>query len=1263
MSGTITGPSKNSNKSNNKTKAFTFIYDTNRAVEVVTYNDNNTSERVFLKFPSSNIEVENHNKVLSFVKTDLVLEVFRNKQGVFGFETVTGDGWGAFLSHKNYFDVGTGYGSVVGSGALKNLPKTTGGKNHAIQMVVPGIRLNRKTTQNISFDLDILIESQNQYINTLGFKITKDNVITVQNGLLDIKSPKQIINTNNEVELVTSYIKLQPKDLASRKVLHDYKKQLFKYNVDAEGLNLISSKVYTIENNIVPDVNLNSVNLPSSNRVEIPYNISRIVFNNNITATKKYFKEGKEIYQLGWAEELFNNNLVTNANKCYSLKFSTEEQLIAFAEKLKNQQIGNIETYPTINKTGTITKVKRTYSSISQWVERTTLDQFNDISFTYNSNGLIKTILSCPRRKTLINDIEGKQDNLYTGGGELIYQNGKDYTGSYHINPNKEIMEGAYHTDLPHETLTRLFNYAPISTDSKTDFLFTTYTNKVTEQYSGFSVTSTDRFKSSDTYDLFLTGSTYSANTIIPITNITTLKKLPLIDDITKEYRPYIFNSGYLVNGGNVLLNESDPTKYLTYNVSGDGIYRFTYKAYLDIKYTDTNWCNYLSRTYPSTTTGTYPSTDYEIKRLINTSIIQAGEGESETVVIDTDYKVHPGYKFKQADEKRVSDIPNNSGILNFNFNVKLNKFNSGSITSTVIKEFKVLRSELYGTANDYLTLPVSQIDKSSSGSNVCVLSGVSSSTIFHKQIPVTIDTGFINLTSGESITLSYETSWSADSKSNYFGESGTTNLKVNLGHQLDVMGNTKNAPWFRGVKVANNFIYKKLFFDSTQKSKLFKMVLSGEDQQVSTEGTLYLTDKECGNITTPKVDKSTFNKLTFLDTTGPNNMLIWDQKVTTPTNNWQKLIENNTIRDYTLPKCGVGVCPLTEMYEDGVFCFNLPTYNDEYGGKCDFTFPQIKQSYVVQNTFKNLLGNDLVHYIVVTPECNFYKPCSPSKVNTAYDILHKNIPQNWKLVNVDKKLKINGKEIKIISSESHYNPGPTTLEGDFTCQYYCKCGQHIAEQIGIDPIYGVSDVYTKIDSLNCDECYEEAKKHCTQLYKTCEPVMVGSCDKVDFVIEPNGKIIKKSPALVSTTSLTLMDKNGGTSRPNPPGPWSPPEGSESSTGVEGGEDDPVTQMTYKYVCQEGLCTPLTTSSKYTSSIYSSLETCRLACEKLNKWVVFSEPSTPAGEEQIVVKALVDKNGEITQKIKDTDKEGICKTGYYWCEGRGNCISVKEPCK
>ena len=73
----------------------------------------------------------------------------------------------------------------------------------------------------------------------------------------------------------------------------------------------------------------------------------------------------------------------------------------------------------------------------------------------------------------------------------------------------------------------------------------------------------------------------------------------------------------------------------MTYTVKSSGVYRFTYKAFLNVKYTDTKWCDYVSSICPSAvtaTTGVFPQNDYQTKRLINTSIIQGGEDETRTI-------------------------------------------------------------------------------------------------------------------------------------------------------------------------------------------------------------------------------------------------------------------------------------------------------------------------------------------------------------------------------------------------------------------------------------------------------------------------------------------------------------------------------------------------------------------------------------------------------------------------------------------------------
>ena len=77
--------------------------------------------------------------------------------------------------------------------------------------------------------------------------------------------------------------------------------------------------------------------------------------------------------------------------------------------------------------------------------------------------------------------------------------------------------------------------------------------------------------------------------------------------------------------------------KYFEYSAKTNGLYRFTYKGYLNIEYTDTKWCDYINTTYPTSMVGVYPENDYEMKRLINTSIIKAGSGETKTAVVDTE--------------------------------------------------------------------------------------------------------------------------------------------------------------------------------------------------------------------------------------------------------------------------------------------------------------------------------------------------------------------------------------------------------------------------------------------------------------------------------------------------------------------------------------------------------------------------------------------------------------------------------------------------
>ena len=99
--------------------------------------------------------------------------------------------------------------------------------------------------------------------------------------------------------------------------------------------------------------------------------------------------------------------------------------------------------------------------------------------------------------------------------------------------------------------LTPLYTIAPISANTVTDFCFSTYNKKDdSELYTGFTATTGDANIPNKTYDLHLSAASFSAHTIIPISNIETLKTMKLIDDTTLQYRPYTFSSAYGRNGG-----------------------------------------------------------------------------------------------------------------------------------------------------------------------------------------------------------------------------------------------------------------------------------------------------------------------------------------------------------------------------------------------------------------------------------------------------------------------------------------------------------------------------------------------------------------------------------------------------------------------------------------------------------------------------------------------------------------------------------------
>lgn len=1280
-------PGNTTSKAYNKKKCIQLTYNTDNLVEAICMYQGE-EERLFLRFSGDHLKIKQFSNIISLRKTDLFLEVFKTNKGVHSFESVKGNGFGAFLSHPNYFSTQTPKHAVRGVGAMLPFETIVMGKFHSLQMLLPGANIPKKQANKYSFDLDIHIQSEGQYVKSLGFKTQKEEITIVQGTELPITIPEPIINVTPTIKLDTTYISLTSNDLASREVIFDYNKALVSQNVDAASLTLMSSEVYAIQNPKNLNTDLEGVGLTDSNIIEIPYNISREVEDGKIKTTRKIIKNGKEMYPLGWINELRNNKIVSRSNKCFSLSFNSREQLISFSEKLKKQQIGNVETYPVANAFtesygDAVTRPKKTYSKISQWIERSLLDEYNDVSFTYDSDSYIKNILICPRKKTKVNNEGGVTKEMYSDGTILRQLNGQPYIGDYHYNPKMGPVTGKDSSSPNQQLLTELYCYAPISANSITDFYLTTYGMKKVDIYSAFTSTTSSAYQPDYTYDLHISGNSFSAHstttgtTCIPVSNMEREYVCPMINDVNKQYKPYSFSGVYSGNsGGSLALDESSPKHYMTYTVKSTGVYRFTYKAFLNVKYTDTQWCDYVSRICPSAvtaTTGVFPQNDYQTKRLINTSIIQGGEDETRTTLQDTGGKAHPGYRFKRPGDGWWDQTPINSGIMKFNFEASILRYTSGSTTSGVVTggtsgtpstlvSTNVKRANIDGTADNYLTLDVSENDKFSNTYNVCITTGASATTIFSKQIPIVLDTGLISLAAGDIIELAYDVNWESISKGNYFGGGGTTNLDINLGHQLNHLGDKIASPWYRGVKLSDSIIYKNLFFDASKQSKPFLMKTNGMDREVRLDGTLYLSDRKCGNIKRPTITPESFTRQTFLDSSAPNHKLMWNLKSGKPVNNWQNLLENNTIKDYQLTSSPEN--KLTVMKKEGVFCFYLPTYNSDFGAKCDFNFPQITQSYVIINKFKNFFGNDLTHYIVVTPSCNFYKPCSGTKVLSDYDILHKTRPDKWKVENVDKKITINGKEITILSSDSHSNPKPKTLPNQNICKYFCDCGQDVAEHLEIDPIYGITDLFTDLEGKDCTDCVKNSRKHCSEIHAKCKPVIIEDCselkDYAQSTTETGIPVKLKGTIIVDTTTTTR-----------------PPIDDRSDEETDGPSGKPTggpTDSQTLYSCMDGRC------FEDRSGIYRTLDDCVKSCvEKVRGGgpVTPKEPADPieeaATEAVIDSKAVVEvgvkgkptSKDEITRILKESIKEkeeaGICKAGTYWCEKRG-CIPLKEEC-
>lgn len=557
--------------------------------------------------------------------------------------------------------------------ALNKFSRVIDGKGHALEMVIPEAKSilydeldSRKIPtklSNLGFDLDIKAFSLTGPITNLFLKvpvpkISKNKFKKYKNGKTgDIDSVTQIkprkIKTLKEAP--TSYVELGGKELELGELKFNYNDYFTNINLDYTDFYLENSEIFIINND--ENYKLNMGNFLKDGVNELPFNVSRNVENNIISSSSPYFKSGREIYPLTWASELRNNKFFSDMGRCTDINFYSSEHLYNFEQTLKENQIANLEQFSSIDQEGKVATEPRYYNSVSQWLSRSNSDYFNDINIQYTPKGKFKNVTLCPSKRTKVNNYIDK----------FKYKDDKclcSYTDDSSEKFKQEIVDanGMACNDVcfNHKKLLKFEKcwtceknyYSPVK-DLQYDFFGTTYSSFKESFTAGTTYTAytSGGITGDNTYDIYFSGAGFTATTLpntgiaIPITNIDRIEHKPFVGVKSPAWVPYYSwqslsgETNSVSGSGSVIIQTGDSENYLMYKCLVDGQYRIQYNAYLDVKYKDNKWCEYITGNYSSGKTASigYPNTEYEVKRLINTSIIQRGENEGSTVKKDSD--------------------------------------------------------------------------------------------------------------------------------------------------------------------------------------------------------------------------------------------------------------------------------------------------------------------------------------------------------------------------------------------------------------------------------------------------------------------------------------------------------------------------------------------------------------------------------------------------------------------------------------------------
>ena len=1092
-------------RSFNKTLFITMDYDVTRPVNVyMTYKGKNLIG-AFLYLKSKDFTKGETKLNKKSFESDVIIKLnVENNKTV----SLTQIGVGknkSLLTTKELFSSGK-------ISALNKFSRVIDDKGHALEMVMPNVKsmfydelINKKRQTkliNLGYDVDIKAFSLTGPITKLFLKVETPKMnnnkfkkyINGKTGDVDSViqvEPRKIKTLNNAP---TSYIVLGGKELELGEVKFNYDDYFTTMNQNYSDFYLEDSEVFIVQND--EKYRLNMGNFLKNGVNELPFNVSRKVENNIIHSSSPYFQNGRETYPLSWASELRNNQFFSDMGRCTDINFYSSEHLYNFEQSLKENQIANLEEFTTSDEEGKVTQQPRYYNHVSQWLNRSNSDYFNDINIEYTTKGKFKNVTLCPSKRTKINNYVDK----------FKYKDNKclcSYTDDSSEKFKQEIVDslGQPCNDVcfKHKKLIKADKcwtceqnyYSPIK-NLQYDFFGTTYSS-FKEAFSGgttYTAYTSGGVIGDNTYDIYFSGSGFTSTTspstgiAIPITNIERMGHKPFVGVDSPSWVPYY--SWQSLSGesgsGSVIIQSGDSENYLMYKCLVDGQYRIQYNAYLDVKYKDDKWCEYITGNYSSGKTASigYPNTEYELKRLINTSIIQRGEGEGDVVKKDSGGLYFPG----------KNGINYNSGIENFIFNVFVERLNNSGVTDNIISTSIGSNQKQNPSSNSYLGLDTNSIQNTFSGYNQCYTSASTDNVIFNTTIPIKLDSGLINLVSGETLTLKYYNEFKVSSKVS----GGKANLILNLGNKLNTSGDTVASPFYRVTKYNPNSgntdnLVKKLFLNPQKKSTPQKYInRNGESVEKSTVGTLYVIDDETKPISPPMVDEQTFTNLTFIDNEPKGKKLLLNIKTNKPTNNWASQLENNLLVDYYIPNNK----ELLQMKSD-VFVFNLPRYDQQMSINCNYKFPQISHSYVIKNTISNVVGQKINHFIVVTPKDKLYIPCLTPTKDDKVELIKTEIKIKEQIDNVDGVIVIDDQTITLKSSRSEPLTQFKSDEG-FICKFYCSCVDK-KSSIPIDPFYGTTEIITNTDIEDCDECINQSEVYCASVNKTCEPkVFNNSC-------------------------------------------------------------------------------------------------------------------------------------------------------------------------